>query len=96
METREERLSDERDVTLWPTRENYDRFAALCDDEVPSTFDEFEAHALKQLADLAAQGIIIQKIAFNPDKMAQWCRARFGTVNAETRSIYAGFLALSD
>lgn len=89
-------MSDERDVTLWPTRENYERFAALCDDEVPAIFDEFEAQAIERLADLAAQGIVLQKVTFDPDKMAQWCRAHFGRVDAYTRSAYAGFLALAD
>lgn len=83
-------------MTLWPTRENYARFAALCDDEVPETFDDFEAHAIAQLAALAEQGIVIEKIAFDPDKMAQWCRVNFGKINASTRSLYAGFLSLAD
>lgn len=87
---------DEREVTLWPTRENYARFAALCDDEVPATFDDFEAVANSRLDALAAQGIHMNKIAFDPDKMAQWCRVNCGKVNAYARSLYAGFLALSD
>ncbi len=89
-------MTDERDVTLWPTRENYARFAALCDDDVADTFEDFEAAAVIQIAALVAKGISIQKVAFNPDRMAQWCRAHFGQVNAPARAAYAGFLALSD
>lgn len=89
-------MDDERDVTLWPTAENYARFAALCDDEVPATFAEFEALATERMAEAASQGHTLEKIAFNPDRMATWCRAHFGRVDAFTRSAYAGFLALSD
>jgi hypothetical protein len=28
------------DVALWPSRENYARFRAVCDDDVAETFDE--------------------------------------------------------
>ncbi len=85
-----------RDVTLWPTPENFDRFAALCDDEVADSFEEFEAAAIAQLDNLAGQGILIDKVAFDPDRMAVWCRANFGKVNAVARSAYAAFLALAD
>jgi len=89
-------MEPERDVALWPSRENYLRFRELCDDDVPETFDEFEASAGDKLRYLANQGIVIVKIAFDPDRMATWCRANFGQVNSEARSHYAGFLALSD
>lgn len=86
----------ERDVTLWPTAENYPRFVAACDDEVPATFEEFEALAAERMADAESRGFHIEKIAFDPDRMALWCRAHFGRVDAVSRAAYAGFLALSD
>tara|TARA_R110002124_G_scaffold258287_1_gene424080 strand:- start:107 stop:373 length:267 start_codon:yes stop_codon:yes gene_type:complete len=86
----------QREVVLWPTRENYDRFAELCDDTVAETFDDFERNALATMGNLAAQGIILERVSFDPDRMAQWCRANFGKVNAHTRCCYAAFIALVD
>jgi hypothetical protein len=89
-------MADERDVTLWPTRENYPRFAALCDDGVPETFDDFEREALAVMEELASDGIVIDRIAFDPDRMAQWCRAHYGQVNSTARAHYAAFIGLAD
>ena len=89
-------MSETPDVALWPSRENYAWFRSLCDDDVPESFDEFEVAATAQLAAMAREGIFIKRIAFNPDMMAAWCRAKFGNVDSYARSCYAGFLALSD
>jgi hypothetical protein len=90
-------MEPEREVTLWPSRENYSRFRAVCDDEVPETFDEFESVAGQRLAHIKDTfGILIEKVAFDPDRMALWCRANFGAVNAEARRAYAAFICLSD
>ena len=37
------------EVALWPCRANYARFRAACDDEVPQSFDQFEAIANQRL-----------------------------------------------
>jgi hypothetical protein len=90
-------MEPEREVTLWPSRENYSRFRSVCDDEVPETFDEFEAIAGQRLLHIRDTfGILIEKVAFDHDQMALWCRAHFGKVNAEARRAYAGFISLSD
>lgn len=86
-------MDDQREVTLWPTRENYPRFRAVCDDEVPDTFDEFEAQATAGQAEIEARyGIRIERVDFDPDRLAQWCRVHFGKVNAEARVAYALFI----
>jgi hypothetical protein len=89
-------MTDQREVTLWPSRDDYPRFRELCDDKISDTFDEFESLAGKRLAELAKQGINIEKLAFDPDRMSQWCRSHFGKVDASTRRLYANFIALSD
>jgi hypothetical protein len=95
--TRVRGMEPEREVTLWPSRENYSRFRSVCDDEVPETFDEFEAIADQRLLHIRDTfGILIEKVAFDPDQMALWCRTHFGEVNAEARRAYAGFISLSD
>lgn len=89
-------MSGQREVTLWPSRENYPRFAALCDDEVPATFGEFESKAGARVEELAKQGVAMERIAFDPENMATWCREHFGAINSRSRAAYAGFLALAD
>lgn len=89
-------MNIEREVTLWPSRENYARFRAVCDDKMPETFDEFETAAAAQQAHFEAlHGIKIDRLAFDPDKMALWCRNRFGQVNGEARVAYAMHIAVS-
>jgi hypothetical protein len=90
-------MSTDREVALWPSRKNYLRFAAVCDDDIPATFDEFEALATARLAEIEAlHSIIIDKVSFDPDRMEQWCRTNFGKVDSYARKAYANFLALSD
>jgi hypothetical protein len=89
-------MEDIPDVTLWPSRENYARFRAVCDDSVPDTFDDFEVLAGGRLAEMEKQGIHIRKIAFDADRMAQWCRVNLGKVDGEARRQYAAMIALSD
>lgn len=87
----------ERNVTLWPTKANYARFHELCDDETPDTFEEFQSTAEHRIIELKrAQGITIEKVLFDPDAMAVWCKANHGGVNAMSRRFYAAFLTLSD
>jgi hypothetical protein len=87
---------DTPNVVLWPRRENYARFRALCDDDVPETFDGFEALAIPRLEIMADRGVFIERINFDPDLMAQWCRAHFDKVDSEARKHYAAFLSLTD
>jgi hypothetical protein len=88
-------MSNVPDVTLWPSRENYARFRALCDDEVPETFDEFEIAATRQLKAMAREGIHVQRLAFDPDEVAAWCRTHYGNVNSYARMGYAAHIALA-
>jgi hypothetical protein len=86
-----------RDVVLWPTEGNYHRFRELCDDEVAATFEEFAKLANTRIQYIQNKmGITIDRISFDPDQMAQWCRAHFETVNAESRAADAAFLTFVD
>ncbi len=90
-------MKTKREVLLWPSRENYARFAAVCDDAVPETFDKFEAMALPRLRSIEREyGIAIAKIDFDPDRMALWCRENFGKVDSNARKFYAAFISLAD
>ncbi|THD79221.1 MAG: hypothetical protein E7812_09055 [Phenylobacterium sp.] len=91
------KMAAQREVTLWPSPENYARFRSVCDDSVPDTFEEFQSLATARMAEIEKrEGIKIEKIAFDPDRMAQWCRANFGKVDSNTRGLYAAFISLSD
>jgi hypothetical protein len=89
-------MNDIPDVALWPSRENYARFRAVCDDDVPKTFDEFEVAATAQLAAMAREGIFVQRIAFDPNKLAAWCRERHHKVDGIARAEYAAFIFPAD
>ena len=87
----------EQDVALWPTQSNYERFRDLCDNEVPSYFEEFESIANSRIDVLRREHeVIIEKMLFDPEAMAIWCRANFGKIDAEARRHYAAVLRLSN
>ena len=95
--TKDTAMAKQREITLWPSRENYFRFRAVCDDEIPETFEEFEMLANSRMIHLQnTHSILIEKITFDPDKMAAWCRAQFGKVDSNARRHYAATIALSD
>ncbi len=87
----------QREVALWPTKENYDRFRSLCDDEVAATFAEFEyiAHARIYYIETKFK-IGTEKVPFDPERMAIWCRANCGKVDAAARRLYAAFISTSN
>lgn len=90
-------MNANREVVIWPSRENYPRFFAVCDDEVPETFDEFEALALPRLRSIEREhGITITKVDCDPNRMAIWCRENFGEVDSNARKHYAAFISLAD
>jgi hypothetical protein len=79
---------------LWPSRENYERFRALCDDILPRSFDEFISLKTrkKRKPDTEMHDL---KLDFDPDAMASWCQLHFGRIDATARRFYASFLVLS-
>jgi hypothetical protein len=90
-------MTSQRERVLWPNRENYARFRSVCDDAVQATFEEFEAIANPRLRQMEVRhDIVIEKIAFDPDRMAQWCRVNFGKVDSDSRRHYAIFIATSN
>ena len=79
---------------LWPDAQNYARFKQVCSDRMPDTVEAYHALAGKYLDELAAQGIVAERLAFDPDALAAWAAARGEQVNSRTRAAYAGILAL--
>lgn len=79
-------------ATLWPTAENYQRFKEVCSDEIHDTAEAYHASAGRKLDQLAAQGIVIERVPFDPDELAAWAAAQHQKINSQTRAAYAGFL----
>ena len=77
---------------LWPDAQNYTRFRQICSDEMPDTIEAYHALAGRYLDELAAQGIVAERLAFDPDALAAWAAARGKQVDSQTRAAYAGFL----
>jgi hypothetical protein len=95
------RIADDReDVTmpvdgvgaLWPNAENYARFREVCVEEMPETVEAYHANAARHFEALAAKGIAVERIPFDPDALAAWAAARGAEVNSQTRAAYAGVL----
>lgn len=87
----------QRELVLWPTKENYDRFRSLCDDELAATFGEFESIEHMRISYIETEfKFRIEKVPFNPDRMAIWCRANCGKVDAYARRLYAAFISSSN
>ena len=79
---------------LWPDAENYPRFRQVCSDEMPETVEAYHALAGRYLDELAGQGIVAERLAFDPDALAAWAAARGEQVDSRSRAAYAAFLML--
>jgi hypothetical protein len=65
---------------LWPDAGNYARFRELC------------ANAERYFDALAARGIAVERIPFDPDALAAWAAQRGVEVDSQARAAYAGIL----
>ena len=74
---------------LWPSAENYARYVAVSDDRMHPTHSAFVAANDPKIETLAARGIIVKRVEFDPDEMAAWCRRERGCVDANARGAYA-------
>ena len=77
---------------LWPSAENYGRFAAVCPDIKQATWDDYVAMAAPKIAQLRAQGVDMVQLDFDPDALVRWCQANGAEVNSNGRAGYAGAL----
>lgn len=77
---------------LWPNAANYARFREVCVEEMPETLEAYRASATRYFDALAAQGIAVERIPFDPDGLAAWAAERGVEVNSRTRAAYAGIL----
>ena len=77
----------------WFERENYDAIKRLITDEsMPNSFEQWLEAATKQISELTAAGIGVEKVVINPKEFAAWCRAsgvdhNFATLGAFTVAI---------
>lgn len=83
-------------AVLWPSAEHYPRFREVCGDTVFDTYDEFVVAASRTVANIEAAGFQARKVDFDPDHMAEWCRANFGKIDPTSRASYVAFLVLSE
>ena len=81
-------------AVIWPSKQNYSRFREVCGSDVHDTYEEFAASAQPKLDAHAAQGQLFEKLDIDPDAMADWCRANFGKIDAESRASYATFVQM--
>jgi hypothetical protein len=78
--------------TLWPTAENYDRFVAVCNDDMPKTHAAYVANHTERLESHGLQNNVVHRLDFDPAELEKWCKARTGQVDSKGRAEYAAFL----
>lgn len=78
---------------LWLRPEDYPRFREIFDD-VDDTFDEWRARMERRLAEVRVDGVEIERMLIDPDKLVEWCRENGRTVDANARALYPAYLAL--
>ena len=64
-------------IAAWINREGYDAIKRFTpnDPGLPDTFDEWLKHASEQIANLEANGIVVEKVIIDPQELATYCRA---------------------
>ena len=76
-------------LAMWYRREGYDRILEIMDDaeEFPSSFEEWEEAARRQIVGMRSRGAVIQQIFLDPDQFVAFCEkkdlAKDGTARAE-------------
>ncbi len=82
-------------VVAWYTREDYEAVRALGKDGggLQDTFDEWQEHATRVIAGLAANGIKIERVEVKSTELGAWLRAENVECNEQTRAGFAHHLA---
>lgn len=78
-------------AVVWPTPENYARFREVCGEDVPDTYAEFIIMASQRFRDLGVDTRKVERVLVDPDEMLDWCLARHGKIDTETRALFAMF-----
>ena len=56
-------------AVAWFRAESYQRIREVCSDEMIPTFEAFDAKMTKAIADLAARGVVGEKVVIEPDEL---------------------------
>lgn len=78
-------------AAAWFRRQDYDAVKALAphDPNLPDAFDEWLDLATQQLAQLEAEGVVVEKVVVEPRQFAAWCRRRKVEPDQHARAAYA-------
>jgi hypothetical protein len=74
----------------WFRPEQWSRLLEISEDraDLEETFAEWESLAEEKLRDLRAQGLDVEKVTIDVEKLLVWCKGRGLSVNASARSQY--------
>jgi hypothetical protein len=79
----------------WFRAEDYQRIREISDDEMISTFEEWEAKMTKRLPSFEAPGIILEKVIVDPDELLDFARQfHAGKIDTKVRSAFAAFVVM--
>ena len=74
----------------WFAREDYDAMKKVSDDELPDTFDEWEADMTQRMAGFKGIGVALERVIVGSAKLKAWADENGLPVNTATRAAYAG------
>jgi hypothetical protein len=76
---------------LWPDRANYQAFRNMMDDgdKLPPNYDRWRKIAKQQIAQVQADGNLVELVPFNPDKFLAFCREQELSHDGQARGLFA-------
>ena len=83
-------------VLCWYTPETWQQLKAVADDELADTFEDFVRNATKEMQQLEARGIEVEKFYIDVDHMAAWCKRQGYRVDEHGRALYSSMLSMHD
>ncbi len=83
-------------AVLWPEPEQYARFREICSDEIHDTIEDYRARVGPKLEQLAARGIPVRKVSFDPEELLAFAQANGREVDSEARAQYGAWLLLAE
>ena len=81
-------MSDQ--LTWYKDEATWRRYKELCEDKphFGLSYPEWVTAVQRKIDDLASKGIILIKVATDPEKFAAWCKQHGHPLNAKYRGLY--------
>ncbi|MDD2690326.1 MAG: hypothetical protein PHX69_00910 [Simplicispira sp.] len=77
-------------VTWFKDEATWKKYKDICEDKnhFGPSYNEWVAAVNRKIAELATQGVLLQKVETNPEDYLNWCKSAGHSMNAKSRSLY--------